>query len=243
MADPIISLQNAVVSYREDVALQGVTLEIKRGELVGILGPNGACKTTILTLVNGLGKLLQGNVRVLNHAAGNSFPSTLRKRIGYVPQVHNIDPRMPVNVKEVVMMGRYGQLGMLRRPGGPDRQVVEKMLRLVGMTHLAERPIGHLSGGEQQRVAIARALAQEPEILLLDEPTTGLDRRARTEIMHMVHEIHRDRGLTTLMVTHEHKTAAALCNRVILMKEGRVWAHGKPRELLREKVLNRLYDL
>jgi len=243
MADAIISLQNAVVSYREDVALQGVTLEIKRGELVGIMGPNGAGKTTILTLVNGLGKLLQGNVRVLDHNTGGSFPAALRKRIGYVPQVHNIDPRMPVNVKEVVMMGRYGQLGMLCRPGGPDRQVVEKMLRLVGMTHLAERPIGHLSGGEQQRVAIARALAQEPEILLLDEPTTGLDRRARTEIMHMVHEIHRDRGLTTLMVTHEHKTAAALCNRVVLMKEGRVWAHGKPGEVLREAVLNRLYDL
>ncbi|SFG57386.1 manganese/iron transport system ATP-binding protein [Desulfotomaculum arcticum] len=243
MAETIISLQNAVVSYREDVALQGVTLEIQRGELVGILGPNGSGKTTILTLVNGLGKLLQGNVRVLNHAAGSSFPATLRKKIGYVPQVHNIDPRMPVSVKEVVMMGRYGQLGMLRRPGAPDRQMVESMLRLVGMTHLAERPIGHLSGGEQQRVAIARALAQEPDILLLDEPTTGLDRRARTEIMHMVHEIHRDRGLTTLMVTHEHKTAAALCNRVILMKEGRVWAHGQPRELLRETVLNRLYDL
>lgn len=241
MSDVFISLQDAVVSYREDVALRGVTLEIKKGELVGIMGPNGAGKTTILTLVNGLGKLLQGRVQVLGYAINNGCPAMLRRRIGYVPQVHNIDPRMPVNVREVVLMGRYGRLGLLRRPGKIDRQVVENMLNLVSMTHLAERPIGHLSGGEQQRVAIARALAQEPDILLLDEPTTGLDRRARAEIMHMVHEIHRSRGLTTLMVTHEHKTAAALCDKVVLMKNGRIWARGNPRELLREEVLDRLY--
>lgn len=242
MSDIIISLRDAVVSYREDVALQGVSLEVKKGELVGVMGPNGSGKTTILTLVNGLGKLLQGQVRVLGNTTENGFPTALRRKIGYVSQVQNIDPRMPVNVEEVVMMGRYGKLGILRRPGTMDRQVVAKMLHLVGMTHLTERPIGHLSGGEQQRVAIARALAQEPDILLLDEPTTGLDHRARVEIMHLVYEIHLARGLTTMMVTHEHKTATDLCDKIILMKGGQIWDRGKPGEILRKEVLDRLYE-
>ncbi|MBC7323722.1 MAG: ABC transporter ATP-binding protein, partial [Moorella sp. (in: Bacteria)] len=132
-------------------------------------------------------------------------------------------------------------LGLLRRPGPADQQVVDSMLKLVGISHLASRPIGHLSGGEQQRVAIARALAQEPEILLLDEPTAALDRRARVDIMSLVNKIHRSRRLTTLMVTHELKTAAAVCDRLILMKEGRIWAQGRPAEVLREEVLDLLF--
>ncbi len=242
MSDTVISLQSAVVSYREDVALRGVSLEIAQGELLGIMGPNGAGKTTILTLVNGLGKLLSGRVRVLGRDISNGCPAALRRRIGYVPQVHGIDPRMPVNVREVVIMGRYGRLGLLRRPGKADHQVATELLQLVGMTRLADRPIGHLSGGEQQRVAIARALAQEPEILLLDEPTTGLDRKSRRGILDLVQSIHSSTGLTTLMVTHAHRAAAALCNRVVLMKEGLLWAAGDPGTLLRDETLDRLYE-
>lgn len=178
---------------------------------------------------------------MLGYSIQKGCPAFLRRRIGYVPQIQNIDPRMPVSVREVVMMGRYGRLGLLRRPGPADRRVVDSMLQLVGMSHLATRPIGHLSGGEQQRVAIARALAQEPEILLLDEPTAALDRRARVEIMTLVSEIHRSRHLTTLMVTHELKTAAAVCDRLILMKEGRIWAQGTPAEVLREEFLDLLF--
>jgi ABC-type Mn2+/Zn2+ transport system ATPase subunit len=242
MSDYVITLRDAVVSYREDVALRGVSLDIAKGELIGIMGPNGSGKTTILTLVNGLGKLLSGRVSVLGLDISKGCPSALRRRIGYVPQVHNIDPRMPVNVTEVVMMGRYGRLGPMRRPNTTDRGMVERMLHLVGMTHLADRPIGHLSGGEQQRVAIARALAQEPEILLLDEPTTGLDRRSRAEIMDLAQSIHQRRGLTTLMVTHAHRTAAAVCDRVVLMKDGGIRAVGNPKELLVADVLDRLYE-
>jgi ABC-type Mn2+/Zn2+ transport system ATPase subunit len=240
--EAIISLKDAVVSYREEVVLRGVNLEIAKGELLGIMGPNGAGKTTILTLVNGLGKLLAGRVRVLGQDISKGCPAALRRRIGYVPQVHNIDPRMPVHVREVVMMGRYGRLGLLRRPGAADQRVVADLLDLVDMRRLADRPIGHLSGGEQQRVAIARALAQEPEILLLDEPTTGLDRKSRIAILELVQSIHRSNGLTTLMVTHAHRAAAALCDRVVLMKEGLLWAAGDPDALLREEVLDRLYE-
>jgi ABC-type Mn2+/Zn2+ transport system ATPase subunit len=241
-ADSVISLRDAVVSYREDVALRGVSLDIPKGELLGIMGPNGAGKTTILTLVNGLGKLLSGRVSVLGRDISKGCPAALRRRIGYVPQVHRIDPRMPVNVREVVLMGRYGRLGLLRRPKAADRRVVADLLNLVDMTRLADRPIGHLSGGEQQRAAIARALAQEPKVLLLDEPTTGLDRKSRIAILELVQSVHRASGLTTLMVTHAHRAAAALCDRVVLMKEGLLWAAGDPDALLREEVLDRLYE-
>ena len=242
-AKVIISIKNAVVSYREDVALRGVSLEVKAGEFVGIIGPNGAGKTTLLTVVNGLGRLLSGKVRVLGHylTAGNGH--SLRKKVGYVPQVQDIDPRMPMSVREVVMIGRYGLLGLFRRPGKHDWEIVDEVLELVGMTHLARRPIGHLSGGEQQRVAIARCLAQEPELFLLDEPTAALDWKAQTEILELVKQIHDSRKLTTLFVTHDLGALPVACDRVVLMKEGLIWGEGSPGELLTDDNLSRLYDM
>ena len=243
MGETVIDIENAVVSYREDVALRGVSLKVQSGEFVGIIGPNGAGKTTMLTIVNGLGKLLNGRVRVLGHylTAGNGH--SLRKKVGYVAQVQNIDPRMPMNVREVVMLGRYGILGLLRRPGKHDWKVVDEMLALVGMSHLARRPIGHLSGGEQQRVAIARCLAQEPELFLLDEPTASLDWKAQTDILELVKQIHNLRHLTTLFVTHDLNCLPVACDRVVLMKAGLIWNEGSPGELLTDDNLSRLYDM
>ncbi len=241
MVPVVIKIKKAVVSYREDVALRGVSLEVKAGELIGIIGPNGAGKTTLLTLVNGLGHLLQGEVWVLGHNLARDCPAALRSKIGYVPQLPAIEPRMPVTAREVVMMGRYGRLGFFRRPGPGDWQVVDRMLELVGMTALAGRPIGHLSGGEQQRVAIARALAQDPLILLLDEPTASLDRRAQQQILQLVQRIHQERKLTTLLVTHSLAGLTGLCDRLVLMKKGRVWKTGNPEELLQDRVLEQIF--
>jgi len=243
MDTTVIDIESAVVSYREDVALRGVSLRVQPGDFVGIIGPNGAGKTTILTIINGMGKLLHGSVRVLGHYLTPGNGHSLRKRVGYVPQVHNIDPRMPMSVREVVMIGRYGILGLLQRPDGHDWKIVDDMLELVGMTHLAQRPIGHLSGGEQQRVAIARCLAQEPEIFLLDEPTAALDWRAKTDILELVKLIHNSRKLTTLFVTHDLSSLPIACDRVILMKDGLIWREGSPWELLTDDNLSRLYDI
>ena len=238
----VIDIDNAVVSYREDVALRGVSLSVTPGEFVGIVGPNGAGKTTILTVVNGLGKLRHGSVRVLGQML-NGNGHSLRKRVGYVAQVQNIDPRMPVNVREVVMIGRYGIMGLFRRPSKKDWQIVDEMLELVGMARLATRPIGHLSGGEQQRVAIARCLAQEPEILLLDEPTASLDWRAKIDILELVKLIHETRRLTTLFVTHDLSALPTACDRMVLMKEGLIWSEGPTDSQLTDEKLSVLYDI
>jgi len=243
MSHTVIDIEKAVVSYREDVALRGVSLKVQSGEFVGIVGPNGAGKTTILTIINGLGKLLHGQVSVLGHYLTPGNGHSLRKRVGYVAQVQNIDPRMPMNVREVVMIGRYGLLGLFRRPGRHDWKIVDEVLELVGMTHLAQRPIGHLSGGEQQRAAIARCLAQEPELFLLDEPTASLDWRAKTDILELVRLIHDARHLTTLFVTHDLGSLPVACDRVVLMKDGLIWGEGPPEELLTDDNLSQLYDM
>ncbi|MFC1952112.1 metal ABC transporter ATP-binding protein [Chloroflexota bacterium] len=243
MGATVINIEDAVVSYREDVALRGVSLKVEPGEFVGIIGPNGAGKTTLLTIVNGLGKLLSGRVWVLGGFLSSGNGHSLRKRVGYVPQVENIDPRMPMNVREVVMIGRYGLLGLFRRPVRHDWDIVDEMLKLVGMTHLARRPIGHLSGGEQQRVAIARCLAQEPELFLLDEPTASLDWKAQTEILELVKWVHDSRNLTTLFVTHDLGALPVACDRVVLMKEGLIWGEGSPDKLLTDDNLGKLYDM
>jgi len=190
-----------------------------------------------------MGKLLHGRVCVLGYDLKSSNGHSLRRKVGYVVQAQSIDPRMPINVREVAMIGRYGRLGLFRKQSKQDWKIVDTALELVGMTHLAERPIGHLSGGEQQRVAIARCLAQEPEIFLLDEPTASLDWKAQTEILELVKRIHEERHLTTLFVTHDLDALPHTCDRVVLMKDGLIVADGTPDRLISTESLSRLYDM
>jgi ABC-type Mn2+/Zn2+ transport system ATPase subunit len=241
MDNTVIKIKDAVVSYREDVALQGVSLEVKKGEFIGIIGPNGAGKTTLLTVINGLGKLVHGQAWVLGSRLNGKNSINLRKRIGYVAQVETIDPRLPINVRETVMVGCFGRLGLFHRPTRGQWETVDKVLEMVGIAHLAQRPIGHLSGGEYQRAAIARALVQQPEIFLLDEPTASIDQKAQHEILSLIQLIHREYHTTTLFVTHDLRTLPSICQRVILMKDGKIWQQGSPQSILREEVLSQLY--
>jgi len=241
MDNPVIKIQDAVVSYREDVALQGVSLEVRKGEFIGIIGPNGAGKTTLLTVINGLGKLVHGQAWVLGSRLKGRNSINLRKRIGYVAQVENIDPRLPINVRETVMVGCYGRLGLFHRPTRAQWKTVDEVLEMVGMSHLSRRPIGHLSGGEYQRAAIARALVQQPEIFLLDEPTASIDKKAQREILSLILLIHKEYHTTTLFVTHDLRTLPSICQRLILMKDGKIWQQGGPESMLREEVLSQLY--
>ncbi len=242
MNDVIIQIQEAVVSYREDVALEGVSLSVGRGEFVGVIGPNGAGKTTLLSVINGLGRLTHGRVRVLGKTPHRRDGYLLRRRVGYVAQVEPVDPRLPISVRESVMVGLYGRLGWLRRPRRADWARVDAALDQVGMTHLAARPIGHLSGGEYQRVAIARALAQAPEIFLFDEPTASIDPQAQREILDLIQDIHRRNHATTLYVTHDLDTLPRACDRLVLLKAGRLWREGPTAAMLDPALLRALYN-
>ncbi len=239
----VINIDHAVVSYRNNIALRGVSLQVEPEEFIAIIGPNGAGKTTLLTVINGLGRLSGGNVCVLGHAITPGNGHALRKRVGYVAQVQQIDPKMPISVRESVMIGRYGRLGLFRHPGKADWEIVDDAIEQVGISHLARRPIGHLSGGERQRAAIARCLAQQPELFLLDEPTASLDWKARSGIIELVREIHERRRITTLFVTHDLGSLPVSCDRVVLMKEGLIWADGCPAELLTDENLSRLFGM
>jgi len=139
------------------------------------------------------------------------------------------------------MVGCYGRLGLFRRPARAQQETVDEVLEMVGIAHLAERPIGHLSGGEYQRAAIARALVQQPEVFLLDEPTASIDQKAQREILKLIQLVHRQYHTTTLFVTHDLATLPSICQRLILMKDGRIWQQGSPQSMLREEVLTQLY--
>ncbi len=243
MQQTIIRLEQAVVAYHDSIALHGVSLAVKQGEFVAVIGPNGAGKTTLLTVINGLTRLLKGRLEVFGQPIDKWKRAELRKKVGYVAQVEAIDRRMPVSVRESVMIGRYGNMGLFRGPDKQEWSRVGDALEMVGMAHLANRPVGHLSGGEYQRAAIARCLVQEPDLFLLDEPTASLDWKAQTEILQLVRRIHDEQKLTTLFVTHDLDALPHACNRVILMKEGIIIGDGPPQQLVTADNLSRLFDL
>lgn len=240
--EPIVDIQDVTVSYRDNVALNSISLKIHEGEMLAIAGPNGAGKTTLLTAINGLGKLLQGSVSIFGIQMERRTATQLRKEIGYVPQIINPDSRMPMRVREVILLGRYGRMGLLRKPSRKDREVVEKVVELIGIEDLLQRPIGHLSGGEQKKVSIARALAQEPRILLLDEPISNLDINAQQSILNLIEQIHERENLTTVVVMHHLNLLPVNCSRMVLLKKTRIIYNGSVDEALNDKVLSNLYD-
>ncbi len=225
-------LDRVSVTYYEHIALRDVSLDFHKGDFVGIIGPNGAGKTTLLTVINGLGHIRAGTVEVLGETANARSFGRLRKRIGYVAQYVSIDPRSPVNCFEAVMVGRLGRIGLRRRPGKRDTDIVDRMMELTRINHLRTRPVGQISGGEMQKVALARALAQEPEILLLDEPTANLDPRAVEEVTGLVTEAFHRFKLTVVMVTHQVDLLPEACNRVIMMKDARILFSGPKDEVM-----------
>jgi ABC-type cobalamin/Fe3+-siderophores transport system ATPase subunit len=223
---PAVSLRSVSVSYRDHVALRDVTLDISRGDFCGVIGPNGAGKTTLLTIINGLGRIIAGEVSVLGERATGASSTRLRRRIGYVAQQERVDPRAPISCLEAVLVGRCGRAGLLRRLSREDRERARAMMELTRTSHLAARPVGQLSGGEARKIALARALVQEPEILLLDEPTSNLDPRAVRELGELVVNAYRRFNLTVVMVTHQLDHLPPVANRIVMVKNGRITYSG-----------------
>lgn len=201
--------------------LEGVNVEAKPWEFVSIVGANGAGKTTLLKVVNGVVHPSKGRVLVLGQDLRQcNHLSDLRKVIAVVAQKSNSN-RFPIRVEEAVMMGRYGTIGLLRSPKPKDWEGVYDAMEAVGIRPFSKQLVHELSGGEQQKVALARALAQEPLILLLDEPTTYLDSQSKSEIMETIHTVHHQRGLTTFLVSHDPFWVEQYSDKIYLLEGGR----------------------
>jgi zinc transport system ATP-binding protein len=208
------------------------------GDFLAILGPNGSGKTTLIRTL--LGQVLPDSGRVLVFGKAPGELARDRRRIGYVPQIETVDRNFPVHVFDLVMMGRYARLGLVRRPGKKDRDAVVRAMGRVGIDHLAERALGELSGGERQRAFLARALAGEPELLLLDEPTAGVDVAATEGFYDQIHQLQHELELTLVMVSHDvgvvsqHVDVIACLNRVLV-------AHGRPEDALTPDAIECMY--
>ncbi len=221
--------------------LDGVSAEIPSGGLVGILGPNGSGKTTLLRLLGGLLRPSSGRVS-LDAVDLRMIPRAIvARRMAMVPQETQL--AFEYTVLEMATMGRYPHLAPFEIEGPDDLAIARNALRATGTDHLASRLFNTLSGGEKQRVVIAGALAQDPDILLLDEPTASLDLAYQLEIRSILHRLNRERNLTIVVSTHDLNFAASLCRSVVMLKKGQVLAAGDVNDVLTPERIRGLYDV
>ena len=229
-----LEVHDLTVAYQKKPVLYGIDLEVPPGKLIGIVGPNGAGKSTLIKAIMGVVPSSSGWIRIF----GQPFKKSLT-RVGYVPQRESVDWDFPVNVMDVVLMGRYGHLGVMRRPTQHDRDVARDCLEKVHMLPYARRQIANLSGGQQQRVFLARALAQESDLYLMDEPFAGVDAATESAIIALLHEL-RARGKTMLVVHHDLPTARSYFDMLLLMNM-RVVAFGPTEEVFTNELLQETY--
>jgi manganese/iron transport system ATP-binding protein len=205
-------------------ALEDITFQAQRGERMAVVGPNGAGKSTLFKLIVGTMEPYKGEIKLYGHAPDEHIC------IAYVPQRSQVDWSFPATVEDVVMMGRVGQIGLFKRPKRADWEVVRHSLERVNAAHLAKKQIGELSGGQQQRIFIARSLAQEAELLMLDEPLTGLDAPSQDSFFNILESLRPD-GVTILVATHDLNLAVERFDRVMLLNK-RIIALGSGEEVL-----------
>ncbi len=231
---PLVEINRLSCGYEKQSVLQGVNLQIMRGDFVGLLGPSGSGKTTLLRALLGAVDVYEGEVLVDGVRA-----SERRPRIGYVPQLETIDWNFPVTVREVVMMGRTMENPFFPWFRREEKELADHMMRQLGILHLAGRHIRELSGGQQQRAFLARALVSSPSLLLLDEPTSGVDVKTRDDVMHLLHDLNHE-GVTIVITTHEINAVAVHLPRLVCLS-GRVLAEGTPYEVITTEVLRQTY--
>jgi manganese/zinc/iron transport system ATP- binding protein len=233
-AAPPLEIHDLTVAYRRRPVIWGVDLVVPAGQLVGIVGPNGAGKSTLLKAAMGLLPPTGGWVKVFGLPIEKALD-----RVGYVPQRETVDWDFPVNVMDVVLMGRYGRIGLIRRPGRRDREIARECLAKVGMLPFADRQIANLSGGQQQRVFLARALAQEADLYFMDEPFAGVDAATEAAIVALMREL-RSQGKTLLVVHHDLPTARQYFDRLLLLNL-RVVAYGPTEQVFTAELLQKTY--
>jgi manganese/zinc/iron transport system ATP- binding protein len=231
---PAVDVTDLTVAYGEKPVLWDVDLEVPRGVLMAVVGPNGAGKTTLIRTILGMVKPAAGQALVYGRPYAEQ-----RRRVAYVPQRGSVDWDFPTSVLDVVLMGRYGRLGWIRRPGAADREAALAALEQVGMSELAGRQISQLSGGQQQRVFLARALVQHADVYFMDEPFQGVDATTERAIVELLRSLRSD-GKTVVAVHHDLQTVPEYFDQVTLMNVRRI-ASGPVDEVFTEENLRRTY--
>jgi len=238
-AKPIIELRDVSVKYSNGVlALDRITLDVNDGDLIGLIGPNGAGKSTLLNVILGLTKPTSGSVKLF----GTKVLTKNLKYVGYVPQKAQAqDPNFPFSVFETVMLGRVPRAKLFHRLGKLDRQKVDEVLKLFGIYGLKNRRIGQLSGGQSQRVFVAKAIAAEPKLLLLDEPTSGVDAASKTEFYDTLERLNKQMGITIILSSHDIGVVTKLANRVVCINTSLFFC-GQKSEFSASSMLPKMYD-
>ncbi len=216
----IVSIKGLWVCRENHPVLEDVNLELNEGDFLGLIGPNGGGKSTLLKVMLGLIKPDRGEVRIFDLA-----PAQARKYVGYVPQKTLFDPSFPVTALDVVLMGMYSKVGLFRRYSQKDRESALRALEAVNMSDLAGQEIGSLSGGQQQRVFVARSLVSEPRLLLLDEPTAGVDAAQQTEFYELLCRLNRKMGISIVLVSHDLTAVSKYVSKIACLNQ-KLYYHG-----------------
>ena len=231
---PAAEVAGLTVDYRSHRALNDVSATVPAGRVTGVIGPNGSGKSTLL-------KAMLGLIPATGATTFFGLPlSRARNRVGYMPQSASVDWDFPATVRDVVTMGTYGSLGWFRRPGRTQRATADAAMAQTGVTDLADRQIGALSGGQRQRVFLARTLAQQPDLLMMDEPFAGIDAASESAILEALEQLP---DVSIMIVHHNLATVRELCDDVIILKEGRLVAAGPVADALTEENLQAAYDI
>jgi iron complex transport system ATP-binding protein len=235
----MIEVNSVFFRYHQDWVLQDVSFQVRKGAFVGVIGPNGSGKTTLLKILYRLLTPQRGEVLFDHLSLKKMSRGEIAKKIAVVAQ--EAYPAFPFRVIEMVLMGRSPYLGHLMFESPKDLEIAKKAMEWTEILPISQRPIDELSGGERKRVYIARALTQEPEVILLDEPTTNLDIHHQVESLDLVLSLNREKGLTILMASHDLNLASEYCDRLILLQHGKIFHMGPPDEVMTRENIEKVY--
>jgi iron complex transport system ATP-binding protein len=235
----MIEVDSIFFRYHQDWVLQDISFQVRKGEFVGVIGPNGSGKTTLLKIFYRLLSPQQGEVFFDRLSLKKMSRGEIAKKIAVVAQ--ETYPAFPFRAIEMVLMGRSPYLGHLMFESPKDLEIAKKAMEWTETLPISQRPIDELSGGERKRVYIARALAQEPEMILLDEPTSNLDIHHQVEFLDLVLSLNREKGLTILMASHDLNLASEYCDRLIFLQNGKIYKMGSPEEVMTRENIEKVY--
>ncbi len=235
----MIEVQSIYFQYHQDWILQDISFKIERGGFVGMIGPNGSGKTTLLKILYRLLSPQKGQVLFEDKPLQKMSRSEIAKKMAVVAQENY--PLFPFRVEEVVLMGRSPYLGSFLFEGKKDLEIAQRAMEWTEILPLRERYLDELSGGERKRVFIARALAQEPEVILLDEPTSNLDIHHQLDFMNLILNLNREKGVTIILASHDLNLTSEFCDRLILLQKGRIYCLGSPEEVITPENIEKVY--